>query len=78
MTNPFGQPSIYNRLLDCAVDLLLEHRHWTAEKALAKAAEQSNLFRAYFASFKATERAEMERVIKARRNAAVEKWQAEA
>lgn len=75
MTNPYGYSTIYNRLVNCAVSMLNEHHACTVEKAINKATEQSKLFGVYYANLKPAERAEMERLVIARRNEQAEDWQ---
>lgn len=67
--------TIYHRLTDYAVQMLIEHKHWTAEKAIAKATDQSRLFQAYYNTLKAAERADLARLVSARRKEQREDWQ---
>lgn len=68
--------TIYERIVSYAVSMLNEHKHWDAEKAIGKAAEQSRLFHAYYQTLKPAERAAMERLVIARHKGQADDWQA--
>ena len=53
MSSPY--PTLYGRIIDYAVTMLLEHPKWSPEKAIEKAAENNRLFAAYLKSFKKEE-----------------------
>lgn len=67
--------TIYHRLANYAVQMLMEHKHWTAEKAIAKATDQSRLFQAYYNTLKPAERADLARLVTAKRKERREDWQ---
>jgi hypothetical protein len=55
MASQSPYPTIYNRIVDYAVKMLLEHPKWTPEHAIGKTAENNRLFAAYLKSFKKSE-----------------------
>lgn len=64
MSSQSPYPTIYNRIIDSAVHLLLEHSKWSPEKAIEKTAENNRLFAAYLKSFKKSETDQLVRRVK--------------